>query len=109
MSKFQSCHVEMKYSATIFLFFDSYFSQIYLVFFVYFSDFLSWILNLQRPQQLENIFLEMSEPIWNWQAKVERLRKLLEENALNCTFDVTQSSVASGLPTNRTADNINEV
>lgn len=40
----------------------------------------------------------MSQPIWNWQTKVNRLRRILEENALECTFDVSASSGSNWNP-----------
>lgn len=36
----------------------------------------------------------MSQSKWHWQSKVNRLQKMLEQNALNCTFDSCTSSMS---------------
>ncbi|XP_055303266.1 uncharacterized protein LOC129568947 [Sitodiplosis mosellana] len=48
----------------------------------------------------------MSQPIWNWQTKANRLRRILEQNALECTFDVGPSSASDWVPV-RTMTDIN--
>lgn len=50
----------------------------------------------------------MSQPMWNWQTKVNRLRKILEENSIECSFDLGHSS-ASEMPTNRKMNTMNVV
>lgn len=48
----------------------------------------------------------MTEQLWNWQTKVNRLRTILDENAPNCTFDVAPNYVGDLSPV-RTMININ--
>lgn len=53
-------------------------------------------------------FEEMSEITWNWQSKIERLRKILDQNDMECSFDVGQSSM-SDMISIQTATDITEV
>lgn len=46
--------------------------------------------------------------MWNWQTKVNRMRKILKQNAMECTFDIDPSS-ASEMPTNRKMNTRNVV
>lgn len=39
-----------------------------------------------------NFSLKMTEQAWNWELKVERLRKVLEKQALDRTYDVSESA-----------------
>lgn len=56
------------------------------------------LLRIDRTERSERAIwilgLKMAEPLWNWESKVERLRQILEKQALERTYDVSESASA---------------
>lgn len=61
------------------------------------------VLKINTPNQTESngdnldFIWKMAEPAWNWESKVERLRQILEKQALERTYDVCETARSTDL------------